>query len=242
MLEPRFEKSKTVIIDELDEFNEIIFISKGTMLVGYEINKQKRYCIKYKNNCVIGGYGVTYNQRASFIYTSLTDVSGYSVRKENWFELLNQNEEIANILKGSILMNYIMTIRGKVLVKKKRAIGEYYNRKDHQMILASEYKDDRLISHHLHDNFDTASISNNKLEDGDPDVEKEYMNYQINHYNTSLDRYNGIVTGLLDNIEMKDQALLDSEKALQKKQQEVDALNAQLALVSKSSEHKPTGV
>ena len=34
-LEPRHEKAGTTIVDELEEFNEIIFISKGTVLIGY---------------------------------------------------------------------------------------------------------------------------------------------------------------------------------------------------------------
>lgn len=46
-IEPRFEHKGTIIIDELTETNEVIFVSSGTILYGYEINKQKRYCIKY---------------------------------------------------------------------------------------------------------------------------------------------------------------------------------------------------
>ena len=60
-LEPRFEKKKTLIIDELDEFNEIIFVTIGTVFIGYEINKVKNYCIKYTDKCVIGAFGCTFN-------------------------------------------------------------------------------------------------------------------------------------------------------------------------------------
>lgn len=38
-LEPRFYKKKTILVDELDEQLEIIFIDKGETLIGYEINK-----------------------------------------------------------------------------------------------------------------------------------------------------------------------------------------------------------
>jgi|DEB0MinimDraft_12_1074336.scaffolds.fasta_scaffold13015_5 hypothetical protein len=38
-LEPRFEKKKTIIMDELDEVVEIIFVYKGSVAVGYELNK-----------------------------------------------------------------------------------------------------------------------------------------------------------------------------------------------------------
>jgi hypothetical protein len=60
-LEPRYEKKHTIVYDELDEFNEIIFVNKGKVLIGYEINKQKRYCLQYTDNCVIGGFGCTFN-------------------------------------------------------------------------------------------------------------------------------------------------------------------------------------
>jgi len=67
-LEPRFEKKKTIIVDELDEVNELIFVYQGTVAIGYEINKQKRFSFRYIDRCVIGAFGLTFNQRASYIY------------------------------------------------------------------------------------------------------------------------------------------------------------------------------
>jgi len=46
-LEPRFYKKKTIMVDELDEMLEIIFIDKGKTMIGYEINKQKRFCLQF---------------------------------------------------------------------------------------------------------------------------------------------------------------------------------------------------
>ena len=46
-LEPKFERQGSIIIDELDEFDEIIFCHHGQVYLGYEINKQRRFCIKY---------------------------------------------------------------------------------------------------------------------------------------------------------------------------------------------------
>ena len=50
-----------IIIDEMDEMIEIFFVDKGSIIIGYEINKQKKYCIKYTDKCVIGAFGVTFN-------------------------------------------------------------------------------------------------------------------------------------------------------------------------------------
>lgn len=44
-LEPFREKKGTKLKQELDEFNEIMFVNKGKVVIGYEINKEKRYCI-----------------------------------------------------------------------------------------------------------------------------------------------------------------------------------------------------
>lgn len=38
-LEPRFEEKDTILIEELDEVNEIIFLEKGIFEVGYSVNK-----------------------------------------------------------------------------------------------------------------------------------------------------------------------------------------------------------
>lgn len=143
-LEPRFEKKHTIVVDELDEFNEIIFFSRGQVAVGYEINKQKWYCLRYIDKSVIGAYGLTFNQRSDLVYTTLTPCHGFSIRKSNWQKILSDNSEMAIILKQNILIQYLTYVRSKVLVKKKRAIIKMCERNDHQMILASEHKDFEL--------------------------------------------------------------------------------------------------
>jgi len=80
-LEPRRDPKHSILVDELDEFNEISFINQGEVVIGYEINKQRRYCIQFNNKCVIGAYGITFNKRAAFIYTALTSIEGFFIRK-----------------------------------------------------------------------------------------------------------------------------------------------------------------
>jgi len=52
--------------------------------VGYEINKQPKIVLYYREGCVVGAYGVSFNLRSNFIYTSLTDTHGYFIRKSRW--------------------------------------------------------------------------------------------------------------------------------------------------------------
>lgn len=44
MLEPRYEPVKTLLVNELDEFGEISFVSQGNIGIGYEINRVKKIC------------------------------------------------------------------------------------------------------------------------------------------------------------------------------------------------------
>ena len=84
ILEPFYEKKRTVLVEELEEIQMIHFVTKGTVGVGYEINNQKFYILKFENRCVMGSYEIMFNRRSKFCYASLTDIEGYFVRKENW--------------------------------------------------------------------------------------------------------------------------------------------------------------
>ena len=80
-LEPRFDERGNILVDELDEFQEVLFVMKGHILVGYECNKIKTYCIKYSYGCNVGAFGVTINQRSSYIYLCATRIEGHAIRK-----------------------------------------------------------------------------------------------------------------------------------------------------------------
>ena len=59
-LEPRFEEKKTILVDELDEVNEITFVKKGCVALGFDFNKEKKYCIKYTDSIDVGAFNVTF--------------------------------------------------------------------------------------------------------------------------------------------------------------------------------------
>ena len=95
-----------------------MFVDKGKVAVGYEINKQKRYCIQFSNRCVIGAFGVTFNQRAKFIYTSFSHISGYFIRQLHWLEALENYKEIGARIKKNVLWDYICKINVRVTLNK----------------------------------------------------------------------------------------------------------------------------
>lgn len=93
-LEPRLEQKNIVLVDELDEFNEVYFFNEGTYEIGFDINHQSYYILRYKNSNVIGAYGATFNTRALFKYKTYTNCTGFSIRKSNWVKILADNEQI----------------------------------------------------------------------------------------------------------------------------------------------------
>jgi len=93
-LEPRHEK-RGVIFKELDEFTEIIFINKGIVSVGFELNNQRFESLKAKK-IVIADHGCTFNHNCHFSYKAVTILEGYAIRKLQWIRILSKYPVIGN--------------------------------------------------------------------------------------------------------------------------------------------------
>ena len=79
-----------MLFNEFDEFLEIMFVMKGSIVIGFDVNKLRHYCIKLTNGCEIGAFGCSFHQRSCYIYTAATNIEGYFIRKQNWMEMLNE--------------------------------------------------------------------------------------------------------------------------------------------------------
>ena len=80
-LNPIEHKKYTIIANELDEFNEITFCQTGSVLVGYELNHKRRYCLKLYNYFILGAYFLTFNKKSNYIYRANSNVTGFFIRK-----------------------------------------------------------------------------------------------------------------------------------------------------------------
>ena len=60
-LSPRFEKKGEVLISELETFDEVLFMSKGKIDIGFEINKVPKMALRFENGVVIGSYNCLFN-------------------------------------------------------------------------------------------------------------------------------------------------------------------------------------
>ena len=96
----------TNIFTELDEINEIIFVQNGTIDIGFEINKIRKFVIRLKNDYEIGAYNCTFNERSSFVYKCRTDCHGYFLRKNTWKELLDGHPYLKIIIQKQVQEDY----------------------------------------------------------------------------------------------------------------------------------------
>ena len=68
------------------------------------------------------------------MYTALTDIHALCIRKEIWFDVLSSNPEIGGYMSYRVLQGYVMGIRNKVSLSKKRQIKAIMERKDYTAI------------------------------------------------------------------------------------------------------------
>lgn len=62
-LEIRFYHPKKVILQELDECLEVIFVESGKYDYGYEVNHKKIYRRQFGPSTIIGGFQVHFQER-----------------------------------------------------------------------------------------------------------------------------------------------------------------------------------
>ena len=87
MLQPRLEPAGYVLLAEMEVSLEVIFIMKGIIQVGYEINKVKHMALEIetdldennkengywkRNGNVVGAYHVTFGKRSSYYWVCKT--------------------------------------------------------------------------------------------------------------------------------------------------------------------------
>ena len=115
-LEPRCEEGGTVLLDELDENLEINFVTKGIVYAGYQLNKQRFNCLRFQDNCIIGSFGVTFGIRSTIIYTAITKIEGYFVRRNTWLRILEDvnNTDLKVNIKQTVFKEYVLNIRSKI--------------------------------------------------------------------------------------------------------------------------------
>lgn len=60
---------------------------------------------------MLGAFNVTFNRKAMFITKAYKECSGFSIRKNNWQEILKETPEVASPFKHKIIFDFYKEVR-----------------------------------------------------------------------------------------------------------------------------------
>ena len=148
-LEPRFEPAGTEIFQTLTEVRSIFFIVKGSVDVGFEVNRKPKYVVRLRKGGTFGIYNVTYEKKTMFNYRVKHEFHGFTIRKMNWkILMLNPNfADITAYVKKQVRNSFEMEIKFKVMAIYKKYIYKLKERNDREEILTvlSIYNDKQVL-------------------------------------------------------------------------------------------------
>ena len=75
-LEPRREEAGAILFEELEGVNEVIFVETGVVEIGYDINKIRKFVLRYTNKTMIGAYNCTFSKQNIFVYKCKSECIG----------------------------------------------------------------------------------------------------------------------------------------------------------------------
>lgn len=119
-VEPVYIPDETVMFRELEEVQEVIFVEKGNVQIGFEVNRRQKLVVQFADKVIIGAYNCTFNKKSLFVYKSKTEVSGLMLRKEPWQDLMSDHGEISEFFKENIEYTYLNSIKAPVLQEKHK--------------------------------------------------------------------------------------------------------------------------
>lgn len=118
-LEPRSFKKADIIYRDLEEVEEVIFVTRGEFAIGYTINNQEYLALKMRERNVIGDMSILFRRRSEFLYRSLSHIDCQAIRKHAFYEILDKYKEFGMKLKAKSFHHYRDIIRRPVLDHKR---------------------------------------------------------------------------------------------------------------------------
>jgi hypothetical protein len=116
-LQPRMEPSGTILYRTVEEVEEIFFIEKGSVDIGFEINRDVKFIIRLGEAGVIGAYNMTFNSKTIFLYQVKQTYYGFTIRKEQWNSIMFNEEyvDINSYIKNKVKTEYNNKIK-KIMI------------------------------------------------------------------------------------------------------------------------------
>ena len=93
-----------------------MYITKGTVSIGYRLFNSEFTAKNFANNLTIGDFSLIYGKVSEFLYKAIGIVTGYAIRKENWEEIMS--DKIGKHIMPKMCRIYIKKIREPVLLHR----------------------------------------------------------------------------------------------------------------------------
>ena len=107
----------------METVGSILFLSNASIDLGYEINRVKKFVVRLKGNIMIGGYELSFNQRAQMIYKSSANCSqSLFIRKKNWALIAKEFPYFYKMMKRKSLLLYCNHFRNNINTFKRKEI------------------------------------------------------------------------------------------------------------------------
>lgn len=112
----------TIIVKELDECNEVLFVIDGRYNVGYEVNKKVSYRKQFGSSTLIGGFQMWYKKRFIFVYKVHSDLMCYGLRRQECYKIMAKFPDFHKIIKQKTLRHYFDNIYRPLMKSKNNDI------------------------------------------------------------------------------------------------------------------------
>jgi hypothetical protein len=99
---PRFFKAGKIIYNELECICELNFLEHGSLAIGFEVNKTKKFHKFIGKGSTFGCYNCLFNKKSYFIWQCVDKIEGFAIKKRDWFKMAAEDEHLCNILKKKI--------------------------------------------------------------------------------------------------------------------------------------------
>jgi hypothetical protein len=159
-LEPRRIKPNTIIYRTVEEVDEIFFIDKGSVDIGFEISRETKYVIRLEKGGVVGIYNVTYDKKTIFLYKVKHFFEGFSIRRANWMSIIfsEEHKDITIFMREQIKQEYEVSIKFKVLEVYNKEMSKLKKRHDKDEVMTvMGTKSEKSIMTHGHDQKESIS-------------------------------------------------------------------------------------
>lgn len=129
-LEPYYAPRSKIILAELDDVNEVVFITVGSIKIGFEINKQEYYRVQIPEGFYFGAFQCFFNKRMTFIHKAGDrPIQGFFVRKQKWKGLCEEFPDLMLELKKKAVKKFGNTTQF-MEAEKEKVIEHFYRRAD----------------------------------------------------------------------------------------------------------------